>query len=123
MVRPADMTDTLLRRPFSVFEVRARRRGEPTAITILNKRAGRTTNRLYEAEPGDRIACLGPLGQPYTPVPAPTEAWMVAGGVGLAPFATLAETLAADRRADHAVLRRALRTRSCSTSTSSNSSA
>ena len=95
MVRPADMTETLLRRPFSVFEVVRDDLGEPTAISILNKRAGRTTNRLYEAEPGDRIACLGPLGQPYTPVPAPMEAWMVAGGVGLAPFATLAQTLAA----------------------------
>ena len=93
MVRPEGMTDTLLRRPFSVFEVIRDASGEPTAISILNKRAGRTTNRLYEAEPGERIACLGPLGRPYTPVAAPTEAWMVAGGVGLAPFATLAEAL------------------------------
>ncbi len=95
MVRPADMTETLLRRPFSVFEVARDERGTPTAITILNKRAGRTTNRLYEAEPGDRIACLGPLGRPFTSVAPPKEAWMVAGGVGLAPFATLAEALAA----------------------------
>lgn len=95
MVRPAEMTDTLLRRPFSVFEVVRDANGAPTAISILNKRAGRTTNRLYEADAGDRIACLGPLGRPYTVVPPPTEAWMVAGGVGLAPFATLAEALAA----------------------------
>jgi len=95
MVRPEGMTDTLLRRPFSVFEIIRDASGQPTAISILNKRAGRTTNRLYEAEPGERIACLGPLGRPYTPVTAPTEAWMVAGGVGLAPFATLAEALVA----------------------------
>ncbi|HQZ39153.1 MAG TPA: dihydroorotate dehydrogenase electron transfer subunit [Vicinamibacterales bacterium] len=94
MVRPARMTDTLLRRPFSVFEILRDANGAPTAITLLNKRAGRTTNRLYEAEPGERMACLGPLGKPYTPVAAPQEAWMVAGGVGLAPFATLAESLA-----------------------------
>ena len=95
MVRPDGMVDTLLRRPFSVFEVVRDQSGAPSAISILNKRAGRTTNRLYEAEPGDRIACLGPLGRPYTPVSPPVEAWMVAGGVGLAPFATLAEALAA----------------------------
>ncbi|MCC7032487.1 MAG: dihydroorotate dehydrogenase electron transfer subunit [Acidobacteria bacterium] len=95
MVRPTGMTETLLRRPFSVFEIVRDARGAPIAITILNKRAGRTTNRLYEAEPGDRIACLGPLGRPFTAVSAPSEAWMVAGGVGLAPFATLAEALAA----------------------------
>jgi dihydroorotate dehydrogenase electron transfer subunit len=34
---------------------------------------------------------------PFKPVAAPVEAWMVAGGVGLAPFATLAESLAASR--------------------------
>ena len=38
---------------------------------------------------------LGPLGRPFVPVDPPAEAWMVAGGVGLAPFATLAEALAA----------------------------
>jgi dihydroorotate dehydrogenase electron transfer subunit len=95
MVRPAAMTETLLRRPFSVFEVLRDDQGAATAISILNKRAGRTTNRLYEAQPDDRIACLGPLGTPYSPVAAPVEAWMVAGGVGLAPFATLAQSLAA----------------------------
>jgi dihydroorotate dehydrogenase electron transfer subunit len=93
MVRPAGMTDTLLRRPFSIFEVVRDPDGAPTAISILNKRAGRTTNRLYDVEPGERIACLGPLGRPYTTVSPPQEAWMVAGGVGLAPFSTLAESL------------------------------
>lgn len=94
MVKPAACTGTLLRRPFSVFEILRHPDGTPSAISILNKRAGRTTESLYEAEPGDRIACLGPLGRPFTVAKAPAEAWMVAGGVGLAPFATLAETLA-----------------------------
>ena len=43
------------------------------------------------------MSCLGPLGQPFKAVAAPMQAWMVAGGVGLAPFATLAETLAASK--------------------------
>jgi dihydroorotate dehydrogenase electron transfer subunit len=94
MVKPDGCPETLLRRPFSVFEVRRGAEGLPASISILNKRAGRTTNRLYDAEPGDRIACLGPLGRPFTPVAPPREAWLVAGGVGLAPFATLAGTLA-----------------------------
>ena len=50
---------------------------------------------LYDAKPGDRIQCLGPLGRPFAPVAAPDEAWLVAGGVGLAPFATLADALRA----------------------------
>lgn len=95
MVKPEGVTDPLLRRPFSVFEVLRDDAGEVTGVSILNKRAGRSTNRLYELEPGDVVSCLGPLGVPFTAVAAPMQAWMVAGGVGLAPFATLAESLAA----------------------------
>jgi dihydroorotate dehydrogenase electron transfer subunit len=97
MVKPAGITDPLLRRPFSVFEVLRDAAGEITGVSILNKRAGRSTRKLYELEPGDVVSCLGPLGVPFKPVVAPVEAWMVAGGVGLAPFATLAESLAASR--------------------------
>jgi dihydroorotate dehydrogenase electron transfer subunit len=42
---------------------------------------------------GDIVSCLGPLGKPFEVVDPPADAWMVAGGVGLAPFATLAEAL------------------------------
>jgi dihydroorotate dehydrogenase electron transfer subunit len=95
MVKPAGVTDPLLRRPFSVFEVLRNSAGDVTGVSILNKRAGRSTKKLYELEPGDVVSCLGPLGVPFKPVAAPVEAWMVAGGVGLAPFATLAESLSA----------------------------
>ncbi len=93
MVRPARGTDPLLRRPFSIFEILRDASGAPSGITLLNKRIGVGTGLIYEAEPGARMACLGPLGHPFEPVESPTEAWMVAGGVGLAPFATLAEAL------------------------------
>jgi len=97
MVKPAGVTDPLLRRPFSVFEVLRNGAGDVTGVSILNKRAGRSTNKLYELEPGDLVSCLGPLGVPFTAVGPPKQGWMVAGGVGLAPFATLAESLAAAR--------------------------
>ncbi len=97
MVKPAGVTDPLLRRPFSVFEVLRHGDGEVSGVSILNKRAGRSTRKLYELEVGDVVSCLGPLGVPFSPVTAPVEGWMVAGGVGLAPFATLAESLAASR--------------------------
>ncbi len=95
MVKPGRSTDPLLRRPFSVFEVVRERAGQVTAISILNKRIGRSTSLLFEAGEGDRIQCFGPIGKPFTPVSPPMHAWMVAGGVGLAPFATLAEVLSA----------------------------
>lgn len=93
MIKPSAGIEPLLRRPFSVFEILRDPSGTPTGLSILNKRVGVGTALLYSARPGDRLACLGPLGKPFTPVDAPTEAWMVAGGVGLAPFATLAESL------------------------------
>lgn len=93
MLKPEGCTDSILRRPFSVFEI-VREQGRVTAITILNKRAGRTTRTLNTLEPGHYVDCLGPLGKPFDIVPN-REAWLVAGGVGLAPFATLAEALAA----------------------------
>ena len=70
-----------------------RRQRPPDGISILNKRIGVGTRLIYDAEPGSRVACLGPLGRPFEPVEPPAQAWMVAGGVGLAPFLTLAEAL------------------------------
>src|SRR5262249_15313258 len=94
MVKPGRGTDPLLRRPFSVFEVlRGTNGGE--AITLLSKRIGLTTSLLHDAVPGDVIECLGPLGNAFDLVEPPAEAWLVAGGVGLAPFATMAEGLKA----------------------------
>jgi dihydroorotate dehydrogenase electron transfer subunit len=95
MVKPAPGFEPLLRRPFSVFEVLRDSGGTPAAITLLNKRVGITTGQLFDAVEGQRIPCLGPLGRPFSTVAPSTEAWMVAGGVGLAPFATLATSLAA----------------------------
>jgi dihydroorotate dehydrogenase electron transfer subunit len=95
MVKSGGSFDPLLRRPFSVFEILRDANGSPSGLSILSKRIGPSTSLLYDARPGERIDCLGPLGRPFTPVDPPSEAWMVAGGVGLAPFATLAQALRA----------------------------
>ncbi len=93
MIRTAAGTDPLLRRPFSVFEVLPETDDAPSAISVLCKRVGPGTSRLYDAGVGDCLSVLGPLGMPFTPVAPPAQGWMVAGGVGLAPFATLTEAL------------------------------
>jgi dihydroorotate dehydrogenase electron transfer subunit len=93
MLKAGGGGDPLLRRPFSVFEIVRDSRGAASAITVLSKRIGPSTSLIYDARPGQRMMCLGPLGRPFTIVDPPTEAWMIAGGVGLAPFATLAEAL------------------------------
>ena len=93
MVKAGRGHDPLLRRPFSVFEVLRDDNGATIGISLLNKRIGVSTGLLYEARTGQRIDCLGPLGRPFTIVDPPVEAWMVAGGVGLAPFAALGDAL------------------------------
>ncbi len=93
MVKPAPGTDPLLRRPFSIFEILRDRDGTPTGISILNRKIGVGTTWLYEAGPERRLPCLGPLGRPFSAVDPPAAAFMVAGGVGLAPFLTLAAAL------------------------------
>jgi len=95
MLKTAPGLDPLLRRPFSIFELLRDDEGALRGLSVLNKRVGVGTRLLYDAQPGDQISCLGPLGRPFVPVEAPAQAWMVAGGVGLAPFVTLAEALAA----------------------------
>jgi dihydroorotate dehydrogenase electron transfer subunit len=95
MLKTSRGMDPLLRRPFSIFEVLRHDDGSPRGITILNKRIGKGTSLLYEVEAGARLDCLGPLGRPFEPVDPPAEGWMIAGGVGLAPFITLAEALVA----------------------------
>jgi dihydroorotate dehydrogenase electron transfer subunit len=95
MLKPSRGMDPLLRRPFSVFEILRDDRAFSSGISILNKRIGKGSALLYEVEAGARLQCLGPLGRPFAAVDPPAQAWMVAGGVGLAPFVTLTEALIA----------------------------
>jgi dihydroorotate dehydrogenase electron transfer subunit len=97
MIKTSGGQDPLLRRPFSIFEVLRDEAGEPSGISIFNKRIGVGTTLLSRVEAGARLPLLGPLGRPFEPVDPPAEAWMVAGGVGLAPFVTLAAALQARR--------------------------
>ncbi len=93
MVRQGLSLDPLLRRPFSVFEILRDDNDRVSGISLLNKVVGAVTGMLFTIEPGQRLQCLGPLGQPFSVIKPPARAWMVAGGVGLAPFLTLAESL------------------------------
>jgi len=95
MVKTSRGLDPLLRRPFSVFEVLRDGDGRARGFSIFNKSIGTGTRLLSGIETGARLNVLGPLGRPFEPVDPPAEAWMIAGGVGLAPFVTLAEAFAA----------------------------
>ncbi len=81
MVKTAEGELPLLRRPYSIFEIFRDATGMPTGFSLFSKRVGTGSQRLYDATRGQRLACLGPLGRPFSTVLPPTEAWMVAGGV------------------------------------------
>ena len=91
MAKHGSGPDPLLRRPFSIFEILRGEAGEPAGFSLLNKAVGVVTRMLFALEPGQHLHCLGPLGKPFSVVTPPNRALMVAGGVGLAPFLTLAE--------------------------------
>jgi dihydroorotate dehydrogenase electron transfer subunit len=95
MIKTSGGQDPLLRRPFSIFEILRDASGRPSGVSIFNKRIGAGTTLLSRVEAGTRLPLLGPLGRPFEPVDPPAAAWMIAGGVGLAPFVTLAAALSA----------------------------
>src|SRR5437867_1415030 len=92
----------LLRRPFSVFDIRRHARSEePFAMDILVKDVGRGTHRLAQLKPGDRVHALGPQGIPFR-IPEEMRdrrhrACLVAGGVGIAALLLLARDLISNR--------------------------
>lgn len=94
MVKTAPGLEPLLRRPFSIFEILRDDVGRPTGLSILNKRIGIGTRQLYDVQVGATLDVLGPLGEGFGVPRDGQPVWMVAGGVGLAPFWTLTDALA-----------------------------
>ena len=92
MLRAGSQHDPLLGRPFSIAQVERGPRG--TTVGILYKVTGRGTAVMAELKPGATVHMVGPLGRPF-PDPADDEAavFLVAGGIGVAPFPMLAAWL------------------------------
>jgi dihydroorotate dehydrogenase electron transfer subunit len=78
-----------LRRPFSIMSVDRERE----TFTLFVKAIGPESKALASLATGETAQCLGPLGRPFTPPPPGTEALLVAGGYGVAPFRFLAEEM------------------------------
>jgi dihydroorotate dehydrogenase electron transfer subunit len=68
----------LLRRPFSVF------RSEGEHIEVVLKAVGAGTAQLLGMELGDRLSCLGPLGNGFELAAGSRTAVLVSGGLGVA---------------------------------------
>ncbi len=106
MVRILGRSDVLLRRPMSIFDVRAvnggpaRQTPEPRILQLLFKIVGRGTRLMGELKPGDKVGLLAPLGhgffeEEYLPrAHACDEILHVAGGIGIAALLLPAKQLA-----------------------------
>jgi len=79
----------LLRRPFSILSVNA---SEET-FSLFLKAVGPGSRALFAMRTGDIASCLGPLGRPFAAPPAGTEAALIAGGYGIAPFRIFSEEI------------------------------
>ena len=93
MVKPPARRIPLLRRPFSVHNCLIKR-GEVYGFELLYKVVGQGTQALSEMKTGDVLDVLGPLGNGFFCSEDIREAFLVAGGVGVASLHYLGVELA-----------------------------
>ncbi|MDQ7096123.1 dihydroorotate dehydrogenase electron transfer subunit [Desulfosporosinus sp. PR] len=79
--------DPLLRRPLSIAEIFPER----DEIVLLYRVQGRGTEILAQANCGDKLSVMGPLGNGFS-LPEEGELWLVAGGIGVFPLYALAQS-------------------------------
>jgi dihydroorotate dehydrogenase electron transfer subunit len=98
MLRILGRSDVLLRRPMSIYDLKAgnsdekssRRAGHPKILQLLYKVVGHGTRLMSELKPGDQVGLLAPLGhgffeEEYLPrAHEADEILQVAGGIGIA---------------------------------------
>jgi dihydroorotate dehydrogenase electron transfer subunit len=85
-VRILPLKDALLRRPFSIFQVR------DDTFSILYKTVGKGTDVLSRMRAGEELSVIAPLGHGFTvPEPGAETPLLVAGGYGMAAMFLLAQ--------------------------------
>ena len=99
MVRCGEGYDPLLRRPLSIHRVAKGEEGKPSQIALLYAVRGRGTRWLASRQEGELIDLLGPLGRGFQLQRASRNLLLVAGGIGVAPLAFLADEAVASGRA------------------------
>ncbi|MDD4878850.1 MAG: dihydroorotate dehydrogenase electron transfer subunit [Candidatus Omnitrophica bacterium] len=87
-IRCGDTDTPLLRRPFGFHRINA------SGFEILYEIKGKGTRFLSGLKPGGMIDLLGPLGNGFTVPKGRKNFIILAGGIGVAPLASLADALA-----------------------------
>lgn len=94
-IRPGQFTnvevknskDIFLRRPFSVLDVNY----EKQTVSLLIKILGRGSKKLTEAQVGQNISAIFPLGKSYTLPESKDKVLLIGGGSGVAPMLFLSK--------------------------------
>ncbi len=98
MIGVPDIDVMLIRRPFSVARVAPPEGGRPAGFDVLYKIYGKRTLAFSHLRPGSTMSVLGPLGRGFW-IPdehrddGEAELFLVAGGIGNAPFPLLLQHL------------------------------
>lgn len=93
-IRCGNATTPLLRRPFGFHRIGA------SGFEILYEIIGKGTRFLSGLKPDDKIDILGPLGNGFPVRKGDRNFIIVAGGIGVAPLASLAELLIRIKKAE-----------------------
>jgi dihydroorotate dehydrogenase electron transfer subunit len=88
MVRVGAGIDPLLRRPFSICSTKGN-----DLFLILYKVVGRGTSLMADKREGERLSVLGPLGKGFELPRNGQVPVLVAGGMGIAPLLSLAQSI------------------------------
>ncbi|HOX09550.1 MAG TPA: dihydroorotate dehydrogenase electron transfer subunit [Candidatus Omnitrophota bacterium] len=91
-IRCGDSAEPLLRRPFGFHGV------EGGSFRILYEVLGKGTAKLSSAKAGDTLDILGPLGKGFMVPEGRKNIVIIAGGIGVAPLAFLAEEILKDKK-------------------------
>jgi dihydroorotate dehydrogenase electron transfer subunit len=92
MIRTADGSSPLLRRPFSIHRCIPQSDGA-AAVEILYRVVGKGTAKMAGSRPGRQLSVLGPLGRGFSDPPGSGPVFLAAGGIGVAPLVFLADRL------------------------------
>ncbi len=86
----------LLKRPFSIHQINRKKE----TISILYRIQGKGTQNLSLTSAGQTIHCIGPLGTGFS-LKNTSRSLIIAGGMGIAPFAFLINELIATKNKWH----------------------
>jgi dihydroorotate dehydrogenase electron transfer subunit len=92
MVQIPQVDDLVLRRPFSICRL-AYEGNRFRGITLLYRVVGKGTSKLAQLKEGDILDVLGPLGRGFDIPENIQSAFIVAGGIGIAPLLFLLSEL------------------------------